>query len=86
MSGCGLATLPLRGPRLAVDKNNGELCNQRGDCPNGGENRSQDYPDRSHRHRNFEERVAVIVLYNDALDVALVDQFVDLADEVSAYT
>ena len=69
---------------LATDNNNGELGNHRGNCPYGGEQRGQDGPDRGDRHRNLNERVAVLVLYNDPLNVALVDQLPDLIDQIAA--
>jgi hypothetical protein len=74
----------LWGLWFASDNHDGELCNQRGNCPDGGEQRGQDGADRSNGHGNFDERVAVLVLYNDALNVALVDQFADFIDEVPA--
>jgi hypothetical protein len=40
--------------------------------------------DGSDGHGNFDERVAVLVLDNDALDVALVDQVADPIDEVAS--
>src|ERR1035437_7862057 len=82
VSGHGLAT--FRRLRLAADNHNGELRNQRGDCTDGGEERSQDGAGGSHGPGNLDERVAVFVLYHDALDVALVDQLADLIDEVAA--
>lgn len=72
------------GLRLAADNYDGELRNQRGDRADGGEERSQDGADGSDGHGNLDERVAVLVLYHDALDVALVDQVADLIDEVAA--
>ena len=69
---------------LATDNNNGELGNHRGNCPDGGEKRGQDSPDRRDRHRNLNKCVPVLVLYNDPLNVALVDQFANFFDEVAA--
>jgi hypothetical protein len=72
------------GFRLGADNDNGELGNQGGDGADGSEERSQDGTDGSEGHGNLDERVAVFVLHNDALDVALVDQGADLIDEVAA--
>ena len=72
------------GLRLGADDHNGELRNQCGDGADGGEERSQDGTDGSEGHGNLDERVAVLVLHHDALDVALVDQGADLIDEVAA--
>ena len=72
------------GFRLGADNDNGELGNQGGDGADGGEERGQDGTDGSEGHGNLDERVAVFVLHNDALDVALVDQGADLIDEVAA--
>src|ERR1017187_6526951 len=69
---------------LAADNHDSELRNQRGDCANGGEERSQDGAAPSNGHGNLDERVAVLVLHDDALDVALVDQVADLINEVAA--
>src|ERR1022692_5061967 len=82
--GSGHRLSTFRGFRLVADNHNGELGNQRGDGADGGEERSQDGADGSEGHGNLDERVAVLVLYNDALDVALVDQGADLIDEVAA--
>ena len=57
---------------------------QRGDRADRGKQRSQDRADSGYGHRNFDECVAVLVLYDDALDVALVDQFADLIHQVAA--
>jgi hypothetical protein len=82
--GSGHGRAASGGLRLAADNHNGELRNQRGDCADGGQERSQDGADGSDGHGNLDERVPVLVLYHDALDVALVDQVADLIDEVAA--
>src|ERR1022692_1871381 len=69
--------------RPGADDHNGELRHQRGDGADGGEERSQDGTDGSDGHGNLDERVAVLVLYHDALDIALVDQVADLIDQVA---
>ena len=47
--------------RLAADNHDGELRNQRGDCTDGGKERSQDGADGSDGHGDFDERVAMLV-------------------------
>lgn len=73
------------GLRLTADNHDGELRNQRRDCADGGEERSQDGADGSHGNGNLDECVAVFILYHNALDVALMDQLADLVDEVAAH-
>jgi len=82
-SGRGLAVVRRR-CRLAADNHNGELRGKCGDCADGGEQWSQDNANGGDGHRNLHERVAVLVLHNDALDVAFVDQVANLIDQVAA--
>src|ERR1017187_3061703 len=72
------------GLRLGADNHDGELRNQSGDGADGGEEGSQNGADGSDGDGNLDEGVAVLVLYDDALDVALVDQGADLIDKVAA--
>src|ERR1035441_3654067 len=82
-SGLGHRLSACRGFRLGADNHDSELRDQGGDGADGGEERSQDGADGSDGHGNLDERVAVLVLYHDALDVALVDQVADLIDQVA---
>jgi hypothetical protein len=74
----------LLGALARCEDHNGELRHQGRNCPDGCEERSQDRTDGGDRHGNLDKRVAVLVLYDDALDVAFVDQFANFIDEVAA--
>ncbi len=82
-SGRGLAVL-RRTWRLVADNHNGELRDKCGDCADGGEQWSQDNANGGDGHGNLHKRVAVLILHNDALDVAFVDQVANLIDQVAA--
>src|ERR1035441_5579858 len=72
------------GLRLGADDPDGGLRKQCSDGADGGEERSHNGTDGSDGYGNLDEGVAVLVLHNDALDVAFVDQGADLIDEVAA--
>ena len=70
--------------RLAADNHDSELGDQGGDCAQSSQKRSHDGANGSDGHRDLDERVAMLVLDHDALDVALMDQVANLSDEVAA--
>ncbi len=80
----GRGRTAFRRLRFAASNHDGELRDQRGDCTEGREQRSDDDAHSSDGHRNLDESIAMLVLDYDALDIAFMDQVANLIDQVAA--
>ncbi len=68
---------------LVANDNDVELGDECGDCSDGGKKWSHDDADSSNSHRNLDECVAMLVLHNDPLNIAFMDQVSDFVHEVA---
>lgn len=75
---------PSRRPRLCAHNYDAELRDQRRDRAKRRENRSGNGAYRRDSDRNFDESIAMLILNNDALHVAFVNQRPYFVDQVAA--